>query len=510
MLPRGIDASLNPVLSILLSTFFSWWANFKILALCWDRGPLSNFCRKKRKKNKKSDSSEEKLFNFVLFKEYFVLYFQFTTSLILPIVILPSKKKVRAEKKVHSVEAKKPEKKLSIVSLLSNNFGEDKKLNEEAQKYTFGEKLKNDFMQFGDMALEKAVKEMGAPMRLILGDLSGEDEKGENNTKGEKFSTRDGGLKEKEEEKEKENKKTKEDEEETAKEEEEEEDEEEEEELEAEEEGEKLKESYVTSTRKISHFIVHSVVHGNNSWQFLGLQALGSLVLFSLLIYLTDLRIWMSDISLSLLYCLIMYTNLLYMFNFSAAFMKGIWGVSLSPDFKRPYFSTSLQDFWSRRWNLVASQLLRDAIYSPLKQFILEEAKDKSGFPKIIGSAIPILVAFFVSGGMHELILYNACGHLNGLSFEWLSFFSLHGILLVLELGLKKLWAQKGFKKLPSVVSIPLTLSILVATAQVYFFPPVMRHDFDRFAIGEFRKLLPGQPFESFTMHMSSLQKEEL
>lgn len=43
----------------------------------------------------------------------------------------------------------------------------------------------------------------------------------------------------------------------------------------------------------------------------------------------------------------------------------GLFGIALADNFKRPYFSTSIQEFW-RRWHISLSTWLRDYIYIPL------------------------------------------------------------------------------------------------------------------------------------------------
>ena len=43
-------------------------------------------------------------------------------------------------------------------------------------------------------------------------------------------------------------------------------------------------------------------------------------------------------------------------------------GVGVAPHFDRPWAATSLADFWSNRWDLVASNQLRNCIYSPIME----------------------------------------------------------------------------------------------------------------------------------------------
>lgn len=105
---------------------------------------------------------------------------------------------------------------------------------------------------------------------------------------------------------------------------------------------------------------------------------------------------------------------------------------------------------------------------------------------------LSVLLTFFVSGVMHEMVIFNATGHINGLTCEWLIFFALHGVLVLAEISIKRKWRSLGWKELSPLASVPLTLFVLVTTAELFFFPPVARHGLDIRAVGEHRRLLPG------------------
>lgn len=72
--------------------------------------------------------------------------------------------------------------------------------------------------------------------------------------------------------------------------------------------------------------------------------------------------------------CYILVAAVLYSIELYADFMAcvsisqgtaGLFGIALADNFKRPYFSTSIQEFW-RRWHISLSSWLRDYIYIPL------------------------------------------------------------------------------------------------------------------------------------------------
>ena len=134
----------------------------------------------------------------------------------------------------------------------------------------------------------------------------------------------------------------------------------------------------------------------------------------------------------------------------------------------------------------MASSLLREAVYSPLKG-----SMRGAGWSSELANVLSIFATFLASGVMHELIIFNVIGHMNGLSLEWLSFFALHGLLLNIELYLKRIWSTHGLPRLPSLISVPMTVCVLFLSAEFLFFPPILRHGLDQLALDEFRDMLP-------------------
>ena len=66
------------------------------------------------------------------------------------------------------------------------------------------------------------------------------------------------------------------------------------------------------------------------------------------------------------------------------------FGVDVIDNFKQPYFSTSIQDFW-RRWHIALSSWLKDYVYIPLGGNRLGTAR----------KYVNLLIVFFVSGLWH-------------------------------------------------------------------------------------------------------------
>ncbi|KAL8127362.1 hypothetical protein AgCh_014325 [Apium graveolens] len=81
----------------------------------------------------------------------------------------------------------------------------------------------------------------------------------------------------------------------------------------------------------------------------------------------------------------------------SSTLVWALVGVELEPASNEPYLSTSLQDFWGKRWNLTVTTTLRETVYQPVRK-ALEKVTGKDLAP------VPAVIAtFLVSGLMHEL-----------------------------------------------------------------------------------------------------------
>ncbi len=89
------------------------------------------------------------------------------------------------------------------------------------------------------------------------------------------------------------------------------------------------------------------------------------------------------------LYSLQLYTDFLACITISQG-VAGVFGIELVDNFKRPYFSTSVKEFW-RRWHISLSEWLRDYIYIPLG------GSRKGKIPKFIN----LIITFLVSGIWH-------------------------------------------------------------------------------------------------------------
>lgn len=179
-------------------------------------------------------------------------------------------------------------------------------------------------------------------------------------------------------------------------------------------------------------------------------------------------------------YCCFMYLGLETILATIALLAEKFIGIGSEPQFNEPYLSTSLQDFWGRRWNLMVSNILRPIVYEPTRHIS----------SKIIGRKMATLPALFstfvVSGFMHE-IMYYYLGRVPP-TWEVTWFFILHGVLVVLEVLVKKM--MKGRWSLHPVVSWAYTIAVLMVTGNWLFFPQLLRCNADDRSSGEVTAIL--------------------
>ncbi|CAN0917250.1 Acyl-CoA--sterol O-acyltransferase 1 [Linum grandiflorum] len=155
---------------------------------------------------------------------------------------------------------------------------------------------------------------------------------------------------------------------------------------------------------------------------------------------------------LLILYGLHTYFMLDLILAVSAAGARNILGLEMEPHFDEPYLSTSLQEFWGRRWNLIVNRILRPTVYDPIRAR---------------WAPLPAVFAtFVVSALMHELILYYMTR--TRPNWKMAGFFLLHGACVAAEIVVKKATKQR---QLPMVVSRALTVGFVLATGIWLFFP---------------------------------------
>ncbi|CAI9109602.1 OLC1v1009449C1 [Oldenlandia corymbosa var. corymbosa] len=206
----------------------------------------------------------------------------------------------------------------------------------------------------------------------------------------------------------------------------------------------------------------------------LGTEILASAILIAVLV---DYKDKLHPRILLLAYCCLVFLLVDCLVASSSFLVRALVGLELEPPSDEPYLSTSLQEFWGKRWNLTVTNTLRQTVYKPVR----------SASAAVLGGELAplpaVLAAFLVSGLMHELLFYYVTRAKP--SWEMTSFFVLHGICVVLEFGMKK--ALNGRLNLPWFVSGPLTVGFVVVTSFWLFFPPLIRNGADAVVFEEFR-----------------------
>ncbi|OVA17094.1 hypothetical protein BVC80_9047g56 [Macleaya cordata] len=185
----------------------------------------------------------------------------------------------------------------------------------------------------------------------------------------------------------------------------------------------------------------------------------GALVALVLGVY--EYKHHLNPIVVLLLYCFLVFSAVELFLALVAVLARFLVGLELEPQFNDPFLSTSLQDFWGRRWNLMVSSLLRTTIYEPVRSICTN----------ILGRwwarTLGILATFVVSGVMHELLFFYMGRMWPTWDVTWS--FVLQGVCLVVEIELKK--ALKGKFRLHRLVSGPLTIGFVVVTGFWLYFP---------------------------------------
>jgi D-alanyl-lipoteichoic acid acyltransferase DltB (MBOAT superfamily) len=111
-----------------------------------------------------------------------------------------------------------------------------------------------------------------------------------------------------------------------------------------------------------------------------------------------------------------------------------IFGITLTPNFERPYFAVSIADHW-RRWHITLGAWFRDYVYYPItisRQFFKFSTWARNHLGKYFGRLVPIAIgmgiSFFLVGVWHGAAwkfiafgLYNSVIIMVGMIFTpWL------------------------------------------------------------------------------------------
>ncbi|KOM46573.1 hypothetical protein LR48_Vigan07g027700 [Vigna angularis] len=180
-------------------------------------------------------------------------------------------------------------------------------------------------------------------------------------------------------------------------------------------------------------------------------------------------------------YCAIVYLLVDIVIGLCNILVDATFAVELQLPSDDPYLSTSLRDFWGRRWNLVVTHTLRHSVHNPVRSLLTNTVLGPRW-----ASVFGVMVSFLVSGLMHELLFY----YITRVSPTWevTSFFLLHGVCVVAEFGAVKLLGHKC--RLHWAVAGPITVGFVITTAAWLFFLPLMRTGTGERSIKEFHDVV--------------------
>ena len=128
--------------------------------------------------------------------------------------------------------------------------------------------------------------------------------------------------------------------------------------------------------------------------------------------------------------------------------LTALMGLTMPALMQSPYLSTSVNEFWTKRWNPAASVLFRSLCFKPLARH---------------GVTMAVFVTFFVSGIAHALLVFMAIGKW-GYSLANGIFFCVQPVFIIFEHRMKiRLWR-------PAARRI-WTISVLAVTSPLFVVP---------------------------------------
>jgi len=157
-------------------------------------------------------------------------------------------------------------------------------------------------------------------------------------------------------------------------------------------------------------------------------------------------------------------------------------GFNIIPTFDHPWMSSSLADFWGRRWNITTSHVLRAVVYDPIVEgcFVRRNdgqtvaTKGTSSFVKLKATFLGTCATFLVSGLVHEAIFWSVMS--DGVwRWKWLLFFTMQGPLVIMEYMLIR-WCRKSrsFASISPWTTRPIVLSTMIYMGQYLFMAPAV------------------------------------
>ena len=106
-------------------------------------------------------------------------------------------------------------------------------------------------------------------------------------------------------------------------------------------------------------------------------------------------------------------------------------GIELELNFKQPYYSTSIEDFW-RRWHITMGSWMKDYIFYPLslsKAFTNLSRKSRKSLGQFVGKRLPAFLAMF--------IVYFCVGFWHGANWKYIAYGVWNGSFIMISILLE-------------------------------------------------------------------------
>ena len=117
-----------------------------------------------------------------------------------------------------------------------------------------------------------------------------------------------------------------------------------------------------------------------------------------------------------------------------------IFGIRMDENFRQPFFSKSIGEFW-RRWHITLGTWMKDYIFYPFslsKQMNRFGKWSKKHLGNTVGKAMPICLA--------DLLIFFVVGIWHGAAWKYIAYGMYNGIIIAVSSLLEPLYA-KGFEK---------------------------------------------------------------
>ena len=176
------------------------------------------------------------------------------------------------------------------------------------------------------------------------------------------------------------------------------------------------------------------------------------------------------------------YATFIYLFMAAvfdaAALVLGVTmpSVAMEPPFSLPFLSTSVSNFWGRRWNLYIGGLLRALVYDPIVEgTAIKDSRAPKPRPSDMRRAAAVFATYLASGALHEFLLGYMHVPAHGLH---LLFFVAQAPVCLAEgrilRGPRRTWWRQS---VPHAVKTAYTLTVLLGLSPLFFGPLLVSRD---------------------------------